>query len=68
MDLKAKCDELTAAVEAYQAVPQAAPVGAFDFGLLTIILPILLQMLVKDTALRDAILAIVNKLIEKFTT
>lgn len=66
MDLKAKCDELTAAVETYNATPKAAPVGAFDFGLLTVILPILLQMLVSDTGLRDAILTVINKLIEKF--
>jgi hypothetical protein len=66
MDLKAKCDELTAAVEAYNATPKAAPVGAFDFGLITVILPILLQMVVSDSGLRDAILAIVNKLIETF--
>lgn len=65
MDLKAKCDELTAAVEAYNATPRAAP-GAFDFGLLMVILPILLQMLVADTGLRDALMTVITKLIEMF--
>lgn len=55
--------ELNAAVEEYESAPRAGA-GAFDFGLLTVLAPILLKMLVTDPALLAKLTSLVPLLVE----
>lgn len=62
-EIVAKLQELCSAIEASQPPTGGAP-QAFDVSALLMLLPLILQFVVKDTALRQVILDIVNRLID----
>lgn len=54
---------LEASVAAYRSHPaKASPVSAFDWTALLMIIPVLLQVFIKDPALRDVITKVVELL------
>lgn len=59
-----KLQGLLDAIEGSQPPMADGPPQAFDFSVLLMLLPLILQFVVKDTALRQVILDIVNRLID----
>lgn len=64
-----KFAELKTAIAEYKATPRNAELTAtFDFGILLTILPMILRLFVKDTAMLDIIMKVIELLTGLFSS